>query len=275
LTPVDYVLTHHDLVEKLRQQMGFLERSAQMFDEGHEEEAFRLAGIVRTLVHDTRTSHSLLGQLGVKETLRYLDTSEPILPENLAPTIGLAEVRLYPDPSPRGSYAAPLGGDSYAPRSARDSTSRHKTSKRRRSRAPRGAEVPTILRGLVLVEGSEPPKDQPPPPYSRERQFEPWWTDPVTKDSRDSLFSRSRYILAGANKEGGTHIDPTLEAEWAELTRNNTLNYHVTRDGMEIVVGSPGPDDLELPLGDPALPSIRQIAYELEGTVRSQLDHLL
>src|SRR5439155_3012869 len=109
---VAYALTPDDLAEKLRQQVGFLERSAALFDQGHKDEAMRLATIIRTLVHDTGASHSLLGQLGVKETISYLDTSEPIDPRNLLPTIGLALVKVEAGPRETlGSYIAPLGKD--------------------------------------------------------------------------------------------------------------------------------------------------------------------
>jgi hypothetical protein len=38
---------------ELRKQIGFLERSAKAFDEGHEEEGVRLATVMRVLFHDT------------------------------------------------------------------------------------------------------------------------------------------------------------------------------------------------------------------------------
>ena len=52
---------------KLREQLGFLERSARDYDEGHEEEAIRLAGVMRVLFHDKGRNKSLLGQLGMRE----------------------------------------------------------------------------------------------------------------------------------------------------------------------------------------------------------------
>jgi hypothetical protein len=37
--------------------------------------------VLRVLLHDTSTSHSLLSQLGVKDTLRFVDTRrEPLTP---------------------------------------------------------------------------------------------------------------------------------------------------------------------------------------------------
>lgn len=77
------------LLEALRQQQSFLRSSSKSFDEGEEAEALRLAVTIRVLVHDTKSSHSLLGQLGVKEQLRYVDTAGPVKDGNLLPTLGL------------------------------------------------------------------------------------------------------------------------------------------------------------------------------------------
>jgi hypothetical protein len=46
--------------KKLKEQLGFLERSCQMYDEGHIDEAIRIAATLRTLIHDTGRSTSLL-----------------------------------------------------------------------------------------------------------------------------------------------------------------------------------------------------------------------
>ena len=57
-----FIRSHVDLAELLREQIGFIERSAAAFDEGHEEEAKRIAVVLRVLLHDTPQSTSLLGQ---------------------------------------------------------------------------------------------------------------------------------------------------------------------------------------------------------------------
>ena len=66
---------YSDLLTKLRSQVGFLERSSPSFDEGNEDEGEQLAHRARLLLHDTKHSHSLLGQLGVKAALGYTDTA--------------------------------------------------------------------------------------------------------------------------------------------------------------------------------------------------------
>lgn len=53
---------------KLREQLGYIERSARAFDEGHEEEAIRLAAAMRVLFHEKGRNKSVLGQLGMRDT---------------------------------------------------------------------------------------------------------------------------------------------------------------------------------------------------------------
>jgi hypothetical protein len=72
---VDYKLTREDLIAALRTHMGFRERSAEAFDEGIEDEALRLAGTLRTLLHDKGSSSALLTQVREQNRLRFLDTA--------------------------------------------------------------------------------------------------------------------------------------------------------------------------------------------------------
>lgn len=53
---------------KLREQLGYLERSTHAFDDGYEEEAIRLATTMRVLFHDKGRNKSLLGQLAMRDT---------------------------------------------------------------------------------------------------------------------------------------------------------------------------------------------------------------
>jgi hypothetical protein len=275
---VAYALTPDDLAEKLRQQVGFLERSAALFDQGHKDEAMRLATIIRTLVHDTGASHSLLGQLGVKETISYLDTSEPIDPRNLLPTIGLAVVKVEAGPRETlGSYIAPLGD--IGPEALKRPHSRSKKGKRKQghARQPRKAGATIFyIRGAVIAQGQPLPPEKESPPYSRQKSFSDWWGEPVTKDRVGALFARSSYVLAAANKEGGAHVDPSLEAEWVGLTRNNTLSLQIIAGGIQAAVGpSAASGGIEVDVGNPAFATIRQIAYEMDETLKGQLSHLL
>lgn len=76
--------SREELAEHLRTQVGFLQKSARAFDEGDETEAIRLAVTIRVLVHNSKTSTSLLKQLGVQHQLKFVDTA-PFPPEPTTP----------------------------------------------------------------------------------------------------------------------------------------------------------------------------------------------
>jgi hypothetical protein len=80
-----------DLKRHLSEQLRFLRRSADAFDKGDTAEAKRIANHIRTLVHKTHYSKSLLGLLGERNRLFY-DTSIPDESGNLAPHLGLIVV---------------------------------------------------------------------------------------------------------------------------------------------------------------------------------------
>lgn len=193
--------------------MAFLEASARGYDNGFEGEARRLATTIRTVVHDTPRSQSILGQLGIKDQLRFIDTAERMNPRNLLPTPGLVMGRV--EVGVEGRYVPPL-------------------------------------------DNLSPPRRNPPKP------FEAWWGDAVTKDADGNLFSRGTYVLTTANKEGGAHVDPTLDASYAALSRGNKLGWFYEAS-----------DRSEPFQGNLALASVRQIAFEVERTLRKQLAHLL
>lgn len=69
------------LREHLEEQLEFLRRSGDAYDEGFKAEAKRLAVTLRLLLHDTGRSHSLLGQLGLKDR-NFLSTAVPHRAEN-------------------------------------------------------------------------------------------------------------------------------------------------------------------------------------------------
>ena len=185
--------------------MSFLRTSADAFDDGAQAESTRLAAVIRILVHDTNSSHSLLGQLGVKDRLRYVDTALDPIPGNEASTNGLVMMHLG---GGGPVFAAPLD----------------KLSPRRQSKPA--------------------------------KSFLDWWTTTVILDASGSSFSRMDLVLALANKEGGAHVDPELEASYAALSRSGSLGWIVSDDtGARPLTESPVPA------------SVRQIAYELELTV--------
>lgn len=81
--PLIFTLENH-----LHRQLDYLSRSCEIYDAGYQDEAIRLAVAIRTLVHDTPKSQSLLHLLDAKQKIR-LPTSWGLaqrLPKNFTPT---------------------------------------------------------------------------------------------------------------------------------------------------------------------------------------------
>jgi len=93
-------LNHH-----LEEHLAFLRASGDAFDHGHDGEAKRLAVSLRVLLHETKGSRSLLGQLGLRRGDFY-DISFPDPVGNTLPHVGLAIVASRLGEVPR--FAAPL-----------------------------------------------------------------------------------------------------------------------------------------------------------------------
>ena len=90
-------LTIEELEQQLADQLGFLQRSAGAFDEGIAAEAKRLATTLRVLLHDTKQSKSLLGQLG-RMNDKFLSTAAPLVNDSLLTHSGLVAIAAAPQP---------------------------------------------------------------------------------------------------------------------------------------------------------------------------------
>lgn len=97
--------TQDELREHLREQFGFLHRSALAFDLGEKSEAKRMSQTLRTLLHNTARSHSLLDQLGVQAGMEFFDSRGGLYPDNLLPESSLTQMRISNE---RAMYVAPL-----------------------------------------------------------------------------------------------------------------------------------------------------------------------
>jgi hypothetical protein len=104
---MDHTLSSDELKDHLKEQISFLLKSAQSFDEGFISEAKRMAVAIRILLHDTKKSISLLSQLG-KKNMHFYDTATDYDPDNLLPTLGLLMISV----GSGGEYVAPLDGGS-------------------------------------------------------------------------------------------------------------------------------------------------------------------
>lgn len=97
--------TRQELIKHLQENLEFLRASCNSFDGGFYAEAKRLATTIRVLSHDTPNSKSILGQLGIKSSIKFVNTASEYNPSNLMPHIGLVVLSL----TDKGvSYEAPL-----------------------------------------------------------------------------------------------------------------------------------------------------------------------
>jgi hypothetical protein len=198
------------LVGYLREQVQFLRLSGASYDSGFEGEARRLATTIRVLVHDTATSHSLLAQLGIKDRIRWTDTS--IFPSR------------YVQMADHGGLAlAMFNGSQWAYKPFLDVL------------APNRVNKPVV--------------------------FEVWWEREIVVRDGESL-TRRRFVLNAANKTGGAHVDPKLDAAYEEMLTEGLW--------ASTEFSTPAAD-----MGDIALANVRQIAWETEQTLTRELGHLL
>ena len=191
-------LSEEDFLDHLSEQIQFLKISCEIYDRGMKIEGKRLATTIRTIVHDTGSSKSILGHLSCKNKMYYLNTA---IPESL---FGLCSFTTTTVDGGKSEYTPPL----------------ENLSEKRK-------ENPLIT-------------------------FQNWWEDMKVLSDGNNTFSRKDLVLNVANKDGGAHVDEKLPKRYAELTRQNTLNfYHEDQTGLMTDIKGV------------ELASIRQIAFEL------------
>lgn len=189
----DVARSYPELLIKLRSQVGFLERSSTLFDEGNEDEGERLALAARVLLHDTDHSHSLLGQLGVKTALGYTDTSIHNERETRHLGGGLHAATVTKHAGLVGWQTTANGSWTYAP--------------------------------VLAPEGEG--RNNPP------AAFDQWWRKPFLKDTSDRPITRRSVVLDVANKDGGAHVAKAIPEAFRLLTIGASLSVQtVAEDGL-------------------------------------------
>jgi len=73
-----------DFGQQLSKQLSFLRRSCESYDAGYQDESVRIATCIRVLIHDTKSSTSLLKHLGalnisLASTARNSDRSKTVI----------------------------------------------------------------------------------------------------------------------------------------------------------------------------------------------------
>ncbi len=94
-------------------------------------------------------------------------------------------------------------------------------------------------------------------------EFLQWWNQIIIDDLKGNKFSRKDLIITVANEDGGAHIDPKLDAAYADLTKFNSLGYVLISDNREkpFLIGA-------------ELASIRQICHEVLKTLADEFPEL-
>jgi hypothetical protein len=101
--------------------------------------------------------------------------------------------------------------------------------------------------------------DVPPHRLNKKVPFGNWWNKIVIVDKERNQFTRKDLVLFVANKDGGAHIDPSLDKKYAELSRFNSMAWKVIVGGVE----SPFKNR-------PELACIRQITHEVLKTLKDE-----
>lgn len=205
--------SNDELREHLREQIGFLRDSCVRFDEGKTAYAKQASLHLRVLLHDTRASRSLLGLLGKKSKMRFLDTAGQMLESNLATSANLVIMRMSivdESGNVEPNFIPVL--DDY----------QHRTHLNR----------PTAF-GKTREQAA-----------GRALAFDEWWGLSVVRDDARKEFSRRQLVLALCNQDGGSHIDSEVDAAYHRLSRSNSLGYAAFGGGNETAFGSPVPGSI-------------------------------
>lgn len=237
---------HTTLDDNLERQIRYLKRSCALFDQGHEDEAQRIAVTLRVLLHDTSQSKSLLGQVGIKATLQFADTALYRV------ELDKAYDEWAKKNAPGQIIAAITPGEA--------------------GLVVEGLDNEGLPAWVPPLQTERLPQLHPAAPSTTGvfKPFDAWWTTPVVETSELKYFSRYDLVTIMANQDGGAHVDPEIDAEYEDLT----VDYlGVQREIGDDLVDNTMGGDIPPMRGNVAAASIRQIAYEVLRTLRPLEDH--
>lgn len=174
--------------EQLKRNVGFIRRSCEMYDQGHTDEAMRIATALRILMHDTSHSVSLLKHLRVKSIMKFSSSCQPP-PQNVIAFQGLGQLYMN------------VSKDYEVTRRLRPVTDKD---------APRPVVVPwqqwwempiyvSRADAGIRIAGSP---------------------------DRNIFITRKNLILGAANKDGGAHVDAELDPDYEFLASIGALQLY-------------------------------------------------
>lgn len=88
--------------------------------------------------------------------------------------------------------------------------------------------------------------------------FQHWWPRQIVlKDNKKKEFTRKDLVLNLANKDGGAHVDDTLNSDFANLLKFNSVGWKKIENGVE--------GDFD---NNCVYASVRQIGYEILKSIK-------
>lgn len=205
--------TQADIEKHIEEQFGFLVHEAEQYDTGTTGFAKKMAATLRVLLHDTGSSHSLLGQLDQKTRYFYDTASDPHDAER-QPCFDYRNSR-------RTGLFLGIIGMSFPP-----------------------------LR-LIPCLDSQQNRD-----FFGFVPFDEYWNRVILMDANKNSYTRKGIVLAVANQDGGSHIDPEVDEKYYRLTRNCNLGIIAVK-GREVIPET---------TNQVALACVRQITHEVIRT---------
>lgn len=227
------------LEEQLARQLKYLGNSSALFDKGDHDEANRLATVLRVLLHDTKNSKSLLGQLGLKSSLLFVDTG--LYRDRLNAALSNWVQLRHPGMSIGGIRPGEAGLVEVC--SNPDGTAGWRAPLREQRFHPQDPKSSAML-----------------PPQT----FSYWWETPLVEDSNMKLFSRKNLVLIMANQDGGAHVDAELDRDYASLCSDFLgVQMQFTESDLPMDMNA------EIPpvQNNVAFACVRQIAFEVALTL--------
>ena len=179
-----------ELLKHLEEQLYFIEKSFEDYEK-NEVEAKRVATNIRTLVHDTNNSTSLLKLLNGKQ-IPFLNTNAP---KNSVAYWQLTKVNMQGNVFDANTPYVGIVG-------------KHVIG---------SDEGINIIYSPIYKAWTN---------FNDYIDFETWWGAEIYDNKKGDVLTRKGLILNVANKDGGAHID-NLKQEYSSFKKSDILKFEV------------------------------------------------
>ncbi len=125
-------------------------------------------------------------------------------------------------------------------------------------------EMPLVMARVGRESDYCPIGNQCPGSPQQPQRFSEWWETRVLRDNNRRIFTRKNLIFSMRHGEGGGHVSPDLDEQFAALSRQNSMGFTFFSGGREFV-----------PEYGPLYATTRQLGYEVVATIRGHCSDLL